>query len=80
VPISSVQNYEEASAVRIAEDAPAVQNIVEAPSSNTCVNEQDVDCSRGHSLDDTNDTFGSICYLSFVLLVLSYSFSLSVTN
>jgi hypothetical protein len=73
-----VQNYKEASAVRIAEDASAVQNTVEAPSSKTCVNEQDVEFSRGHSLDDMNDTFGSICCLSFVLLVLSYSFSLSV--
>jgi beta-lactam-binding protein with PASTA domain len=35
VSISSVQNYKEASAVRIAEDASAVQNTVEAPSSKT---------------------------------------------
>jgi hypothetical protein len=80
VLISLVQNYEVASTLRIAEDAPAVQNTVEAPSSKTCGNEQDADCSHGHSLDDTNDTFGSICCLYFVLLVLSYSFSLSATN
>jgi hypothetical protein len=67
VPVSSVRNDEEVSAVRIAEDAPAVQNTVEAPSSKTCGNEEDVDRSRGHSLDDTNDTFGSIFCLSFVL-------------
>jgi hypothetical protein len=80
VPISSVRNDEEASAVRITEDAPVVQNTVEALSSKTCGNEEDVDCSHGHSLVDTNDTFGSIYCLSFVLLVLSYSFSLSATN
>jgi hypothetical protein len=80
VPVSYVRNDKEVSVVRIAEDPPAVQNTVEAPSSKTCGNEEDVDCSRGHSLDDTNDTFDSIFCLSFVLLVLSYSFSLSTTN
>jgi hypothetical protein len=60
VPVSSVRNDKEVSAVRIAEDAPAVQNTVEASSSKTCGNEEDVDCSRGHPLDDTNDTFSSI--------------------